>query len=429
MELYFTQNRYITHYRNRVKTGSSPAFVVSLLWVVFFICNAYLKFLFGKTSDGGLRNAGAVEYFLLCFICVIIFYQFYVLFLKNVNARYNGLFLLCIYLLSSVLLHIIVGSGLTKNLVLLAFILSLFVCRRFRLSRKELSILYWFIVFAVFLQILNGSSIWRRAEPYRFNSNICAISLMIVFCISIVRYACTKRKMSVIIALICFGLEFVFTSRGATTGCILFLLLFVVCRAWKKSCKSVTAFIILTVLTLFGIFVAYFYSEILFNILGKGKIVIFGKDIFTGRQEIWALTFQSIGDNFWLGVGGYLNHDYAVETSKSIFTNAHNQALAIFADFGIFQFVLFYSLLILLISTTCIVKRNRKNRRVLLTPIIFFVTITLMNYFESLYYLRDAVSLIVVAYILICNYSIATYRGRYIGTDIKYSREWIKNAG
>ena len=70
--------------------------------------------------------------------------------------------------------------------------------------------------------------------------------------------------------------------------------------------------------------------------IGHGKIIIFGKDIFSGRQTIWHFAFNSIKNNFWFGVGSHLNETQFNEGYYELIMNAHNQPIGILAAFGVF---------------------------------------------------------------------------------------------
>ncbi|MDE7406223.1 MAG: O-antigen ligase family protein [Clostridiales bacterium] len=240
------------------------------------------------------------------------------------------------------------------------------------------------------------------ADTSKFNPNECAIYLMLLFCISLVTFAYAKKLRYLIVTAISFALQFYFASRGALFGCVLFFTAFVFFRAWKRAWKVKTAFVIILLLSVLGILAAYIYSTVLFEAIGKGNVTIFGKDLFTGRQKIWQLTFDTIKDNLWFGVGSRVNEATVLEESNSIYRNSHNMALAVLVSFGLLHFILFYLLFSYLISTGGAYKKG-KRKYVPSAPIIFICVITLMNYFEMLFFSRWAMPIVVVAYGFICS--------------------------
>lgn len=367
---------------------------MSVMWLVYFLMHAYLRLI--------LKNfEWMIEWILISGSVIIILYQIFSLFFRYPDKVYRNFTLFLVYLILSWGVYLFVGSGLSKLIMLTAFLLSLFMIRSYPLSRNERNVLYYLLIIAIFIKIANGSSIWRRAESNRFNSNECAIALMALFCVSVVRFIYYKRIDSLVMTVLCFVLQFAFSSRGSTIGCILFFILLVLFKSGRKNFKQKTVFFVIIVVSLFGIFIAYFYVYVLFDLIGRGQFIIFGKDIFSGRQIIWKMTFESIKDNIWFGVGGYLNYDYASVNSN--YMNAHNQALGMLAGFGIFQFIIFYLLLSLIVSGSGVIN-EKKRTRVLCAPVLFFIAISVMSYFEILYFFRGAVPMIVVAYCLLCNY-------------------------
>ncbi|MDE6029932.1 MAG: O-antigen ligase family protein [Clostridiales bacterium] len=378
---------------NRVTTAHtarrhSVAFVASVAWLIYAIVVSYISVFFGEN--------GLLYYIKIVPMLLILFYQLYYL-LRDVNVSKSGLNLTTVYFIFIILHYLLLRSGLERAVNLIAMLTCLLVFKKYPFKKREINKLYYLFVLVVFLKILNGATLENLADTTKFNPNECAIHLMLLFCISLVAFAYAKKLRYLIVTAICFALQFYFTSRGALGGCALFFVGFVLFRAWKRAWKVKTAFVIILLLSVLGILVAYIYSTVLFEAIGKGNVTIFGKDLFTGRQKIWQLTFDTIKDNLWFGVGSRVNEATVLEESNRIYRDSHNMALAVLVSFGLLHFILFYLLFSYLISTGGSYKKG-KRKYVPSAPVIFMCVITLMNYFEMLFFYKWTMPMVIVAY-------------------------------
>ena len=366
----------------------SSTFVASVMWLLFFLSTAYIKVWF-------LHQPEFVYYFRLIFILVILGYEvFKILHGTHIN-RFN---LFIIYYICLVLQYLLLLSGLEKIIQLGAIPITFALIKKYPMSKRELSILFYLFVASVLLKIVNGATVETMSDESKFNPTECAISLTCLFCVCFVCLMSTKRIMYLLIAVVCFALQFYFRSRGALLGCVLFILLFILCR--KKMMRKNTAFYLILFFSILGVVIAYIYAEVLFPLIGNGKIVILGKDLFTGRQNIWIMTFETIKDNLWIGVGSELNADLVEATQNSVYMKAHNQALGILAAFGVINFTLFY-----ILFAKALARPDNEIKRVYSIPIIFILVITIMNYFEILFFYYWALPMVFVTYACILNYS------------------------
>jgi O-antigen ligase len=306
-------------------------------------------------------------------------------------------------------------SGLEKILGLFVFILSFATFQASPLKKYEINEIYYLFIITVFIMLPNGST-GGNVVVGKFNPNACGLLLTMLFCVSVVRFAHKKNLFTFIMIVVSFALQFVYDSRTALFGCLLFLLLFLIFRSWKNSCSSKNAFWIIAILSFLGLFAAYLYAEVLFQLIGKGKIIILGKDLFTGRQEIWHYAFQSINENFLFGVGSYLNNEMVQSTGRKVLSNAHNQPLGMFATFGFFPFVFFYLSLAAIIANFYHSKNKKriykKNRgyKYSSTITIFLFVVTVITYFEMSLFEEYAWLPILIAAGLIANMSKVTYK-------------------
>ncbi|MDE7464172.1 MAG: O-antigen ligase family protein [Clostridiales bacterium] len=372
----------------------SVSFVASVAWLLYVIILSYVKAFFYDDED-------SVYYIQIIPMLLILFYQLYYL-LKDVDFSRYRLNLIAVYFIFIILHYFLLRSGLERVVNLMTLLSCLLIYKKYPFKKKEINKLYYLVVAVVFLKVLNGTTVENMADTSKFNPNECAIYLMLLLCISLVMFANKKKIGYLIVMAICFALQFYFASRGALVGCILFVAAFVLFKAWKRTWKVKNAFIIILLLSVFGVLVAYLYSTVLFDLIGHGKITILGKDLFTGRQKIWRLTFDSIRENLWFGVGSHVNESTIIEESNELYRNAHNMPLAVLVSFGLIHFILFYWVFSRLVAESGAFV-TRKGKYVNRTPIIFMGVITLMNYFEVLFFSQWAMPIVIVAFGFICN--------------------------
>ena len=148
--------------------------------------------------------------------------------------------------------------------------------------------------------------------------------------------------------------------------------------------------------------VAYIYAEVLYPQIGVGKIIIFGKDLFTGRQEIWHYTFESIKEHLWFGVGSHLNDDLLNSGFYDLIANAHNQSLGTIAAFGILPFVSFSIAFAAVGAFTY--KRKFKGNKFTVLPVLFLAVICVMSWFDLYLFSQYNWVPIIISYGLICGY-------------------------
>lgn len=351
---------------------NSGSYRVSVLIALFMLFSQYFSFIEYKVWAGPLMIllTGLVDLYVFYRICV-----------DTETVSKKTLAMVVLFCLTIGISYIMNASGVHRLLILLLFLLSIYLFVRAPLSYKEVKKLFNLFILIVICILLNTATGHENSnELHKFNPNFGGFLLTIVYCVAILLAHNEKSKriknIYRVIVAISFGLQFVFISRTAMLGIILFTVLYIFFRAGKKSCKPKTAFILMLIISFMGLGVAYLYAEILFPIIGYGNITILGKDLFSGRQEIWDFTFDSIRENLWFGVGNHLNETYYQQGYYELVMNAHNQPLGLLAAFGLCPFILFYILLAHLVS---LFYRVQKANRVF---VIFMLTISVMSYFD-----------------------------------------------
>ena len=143
------------------------------------------------------------------------------------------------------------------------------------------------------------------------------------------RKGVVKRYVFYLIFLIAFIFQVQYASRSSLIATVLMIIYFLF-KAFFNRVSRGNIFNLVVFLSFMAILFAYFYSVTLYDIIGKGNLIIFGKDIFTGRQIIWRDAFEQLGGNWFFGLGNRLD-SYMNENG----TNLHNQMMGYLVTFGI----------------------------------------------------------------------------------------------
>lgn len=373
-----------TEYNNKIyrkkseKVKYGRSFRIAVVLTVFMLFYAYLT-LFTQNIESSYPGYIAIGMTLL--MDAWIFLQIAI---KDAGNKVAIGFLV-IFALLSALSCLMNNSGVHKILTLYLMLLCVYLFSKEPLSFREAQYLFWIIVGATILFLLKTA---RGGEDSvsanRFNPNAGGFRLAVLYCASLAillkHEDFLHRLPYFIVCLACIALQFVFVSRTAMIGILLYTFM-VILFGVKKSFGFKTAFVAVIALSVLGLLIAFVYSEILYRVIGHGKIVILGKDIFTGRQTIWNFAFESIRENFWFGVGGHLNEEQFDSGFQEWIMDAHNQPLGTLAAYGIFIFVAFY------VALACFIALLYKNKganqpRINRMPLIFMLTMTVMSYFE-----------------------------------------------
>ena len=162
------------------------------------------------------------------------------------------------------------------------------------------------------------------------NPNSMGLFLFVFYCIFIVDFSYTKKKRKLFLALVLVILQEFYMCRSSILFSILFTLSVFISNYFNIKFKHKG--LIITIILVLQLYFTYFYSIILYESIGKNNIIMFGKDIFTGREVIWSDAFKQIGGNLFLGIGNTFTS--TLNINGEYMTNLHNSALAILLNFG-----------------------------------------------------------------------------------------------
>lgn len=370
--------------KKQVLNRHGPMYTVSVILLLYAVMSMYLSLIQEMFPSLVFYLKGLPLIGISLYLIMLLYFK---------SSKWNlKLWALAVYAVYSVVLCLMLGSGLPHILRLIVLLLSIMAYGKYPLSKRDKKALYHVLIFATIVVLINGAPNNVKISG-KINPNLCAAFLMLLFCVSLARCKRAIINLPFIVACLCIVLQFVYVSRTALLGCILFALSFLIFR--RRQIKIEIAFWLIFIISILGVVFAYLYSVVLFNAVGRG-VKILGKDLFTGRQTIWQYTLESIRQNLLFGVGDALNRDAIIATGNHLLSNAHNQPLGTLAAYGIIHFVMFYAQLSYFSASTDTIKCGKvwKTHSYL---IAFMVVILITSYFE-LYFFDDLVTAIIVAF-------------------------------
>lgn len=183
-----------------------------------------------------------------------------------------------------------------------------------------------------------------------------------------------------------------FGGRSTLIATVLFTGYFLLKRFFGKTPRRAVTCIVAVVFAL-GIFFAYFFAEILYDwVGGYGQLKILGKDIFTGRQRIWADAFDQIRGNWLFGLGYSFTTYYRQGDADAQGWNLHNQPMGYLIGFGVFAFVLYTLLLALLTGKASTGKKLTAG---------FLIALIVNTYFDTSLFSTSRVMYIPIVLVLL----------------------------
>ena len=332
----------------------------------------------------------------LCFIRIFLFESF-----LNDEIGYLSVFLAFVSAVVTFVAVILVHKSLTRlinafgALLIVAFAVSFFIhgsgfeyiCNTLtvlglmavlpytKLKWKAITLFTACFAFYGLLLILFAPKFGEnKTELMDVNTNTSSFVMFYLMCIMFALAGRSKHKLICFIAaIIALSCQFLFVGRSTLIGTVIVLFCLIFRKIFNRvSNKTVRNLQI--ALCILAIAFAYFYAVILYNAVGHGAIVIFGKDIFTGRQIIWSEAFERIEEHLLFGIGNVLTAGNYVGT-----VNIHNQMLGYLVCFGLIATVFIVVLIGLL--TARIYERKQSNLSVALISAAI-----IMSYFETMFY-------------------------------------------
>ncbi len=387
----------------KYKKRCSKAYNAALMLIALLLYSVFYDLALGYTSEDGVALYLVLRIFPRLFVMAVLLIG--IIYKINVYGKVNkkvrilcySLILLFVFIMISFLFNLSGATYITS----LAIAISAFTYFSFyRLREQEIRRLLFCFALTVAVCLLFTSELGESSTD-RLNSNTGGFLLVMLFCITFTYFCKTKKFLYFVLSVACVILQVIFVARTALLGLILYTTALLILRGLKRSFKFKTVFVVLLLIVVGSIIFSYIYSTVIFDKYGKGAIIIFGKDLFTGRQGIWKTAFELILSSPVFGTGSALNNALGLNGATGAFNNAHSQALGIMVAYGIPVFCVFYITLCLALALPYC-RRDGQQKR---AGAIFIAVCLIMCYFETYFFSIHRCIAIVMAYVLISNIS------------------------
>lgn len=233
----------------------------------------------------------------------------------------------------------------------------------------------------------------------QLNPNGMGFFLLMIFCYIFTMFLCGNKKRYLFISILILVAQVFYLSRNSLLFSVFYALAAYISKKFNYNFTYKGTIVVF--LLLFQIFFVYFYSHTLFNMIGKGNLLIFGKDIFTGREVIWSEAFNQLSSDWLFGIGNTFVSSWLLDGKPT--TNLHNSALAILVNFGFFV-LLYVSLVIGFLS-----KRIKSKY-----TFLFLCCILGASYFDTILFSSSNVTIILIGFL--CVNSVVKENKKYVNT-------------
>lgn len=273
-----------------------------------------------------------------------------------------------VFVLLETVLYKDYGSSLTYFNSLL-----LIICfNNMALKKRQLSKIFILSALLMLILVLTSSRdgiVYVLITGIRFNPNTVGVILFASLVLGFSGISClslpnvVKRALYIALFALIIYLQLQTEARTTLVAEIAYVLIVLVRNKFKifgheKHFKALIIFGFVICLLIPVIYVA------LYNYMDGQSIVIFGKNLFTGRQNIWQDAFRMIAENPIFGVG---NEEKYVE----VYDSAHNSLLAIWKTSGGILLILY--VITFIIAKPKLAKQHNINlfMRCAIIPVIF----------------------------------------------------------
>ena len=205
-------------------------------------------------------------------------------------------------------------------------------------SAVVISLIFTVLSFTPLAYLTKSTGIARYTVYFVFNldySNLAGIYLFCIFSILLVNLKYRKHKLFIIILMAYVGWMIYKTNARS---CIISVLAIIAIDLFYRN-KKIPKFVVIGGL-IFPVLFAVVYSYLSIN--GYSNFQFLGKNLFTGRQEVYANYLSRIH-----GLEGYLIGNFA----ENALQNAHNGPISVFSSMGIIGIYATYRLYYRTINT------------------------------------------------------------------------------
>ena len=363
--------------RRNILNYISIAFLALLSLRMFFCLSFFtLSPLMQSLISGGMS----------VFVLLLLFFL-----LPDLN---DGLFFLWLgFLLALDISYVTHFTGLEYICNTIIFLGTLTLLPHIRLKENTVKLFSVLFLFYSFLIVLFANRGYSQKALIELNPNtssfICFLSIVLLLVWGS-KSQNPVKTVCYILAGVWLLFQIPFMGRSSLLGVALFFGYFVLRKFFNKTPPKAAKWIMI-ILSIFAVVFAYLYAKPLFQWIGKGKLILFGKDLFTGRQVIWEGAFDRLKDSWLFGIGNTLDTEIIVSTQAES-DNLHNQIMGYLTCFGVFVAVMY---IVVLAALTMRVYRCGKMTGA------FIIALLVLSYFETILYSTGTMICLPIILILI----------------------------
>ncbi len=334
---------------------------LALLYLIA-LCEIFV--LFCQTNIVGLSTVYPAIFECVCLIIYLLVFFYNKKFKKSVLLFLGG-FVVC--LLVSFLTHR-TGVEYMSNLLILLLAFLVVKCDdtdkiNFTFRFKLACLFPLLIIIVICLLKTPKGDPNLVLKPGEINPNGFGFILFVLSTVALSYYANSKNKFYLLVSFALCAFQIIYSARISILSNLLVYFLYLLSRN-NKNGNLKLLYGIFIFFMLIQILFPYVYADVLFKLIGKGKIIILGKDIFTGRQIIWTEWFKQMQGNYLFGIGNNFVSSWVMDGVTDGRISIHNSSLAIVSNFGIITYIFYFLFLSRLFKPkkTLPLNDNRNNR-------------------------------------------------------------------
>ena len=353
--------------KSNIKVNSPILNIFVGFFIIVCLTKLFLFYTFFDSSENRMQLIFTVLMAMCSFLSVV-----------SVYRRLSSILKICWFLilllfLVSCLIHF---NGLeyicnTVSFLGILTVLPYTKLKQMKVSLKTACLFLYCALIILFANRFEDSS----SSLINLNTNTSSVTVLVFeFCLCAIASLSKKAKKVTcyLLAFVCVIFQFMFDGRSSLIGTVV-LFCYLICRKFFNNWRIKSVRNVVVCICVFSVLFAYLYSNVLFEILGHGNFYFLGKDLFTGRQLIWAEAFKCLRGHWLFGIGNSL------ETYMGEGTNLHNQILGYLTLYGVPIAIIYIILL-----SNAVMKVYRPTKRNY--AVAFIIAMLILCYFETALY-------------------------------------------
>src|SRR5690625_1304347 len=268
------------------------------------------------------------------------------------------------------------GLEFINLLLLFAFILGSIRMKWHSVHFKVAGYVFSAVIIVFFVHwIISGFPMSGFKSIFRNENYLGVLTFcMLYFNILSIKYGENKERLVFVVATLMNLLLILTTSaRSVLLGIVMIVIAWVILKSFRRHFRKLFYIVMIGNLLFVGVYVGI-KNTFIGKMLNDLSVSIFNKNLFSGRNDIWASVIKVIVEKPWFGHGAGIRAFEIAATEKT----AHNMYLQLLLEVGVLGFILF----VLLLISIWYVLNNRLHYFVTKWSACFMLGILVYNSFE-----------------------------------------------